>query len=139
MKELLILSDTLLIFSIDFSLIWHLQKKERFGYLMEEGATPHTAKESIRALRGVFRELNGVDRIINKGLWPPRSPDFYLWGKLKSVVYATKPHDVEARKQNMREAIYNIQERELQQVAPGSTQLPVQCILRATSQAYDGL
>jgi hypothetical protein len=44
---------------------------------------------------------------------PPRSPDlnpcdFYLWGKLKSVVYAKNPHDLEALKQNLREAIYNI-------------------------------
>jgi hypothetical protein len=36
-----------------------------------------------------------------------------LWGKLKSVVYANNPHDLEALKQNIREAIYNIQQREL--------------------------
>jgi hypothetical protein len=70
----------------------------------------------------VFGEINGEDRIINKGLWPPRSPDpnpcgFYLWGKLKSVVYAINPHDLEALKQNICEAIYNIQQRELQQVS----------------------
>jgi hypothetical protein len=39
-----------------------------------------------------------------------------LWGKLKSVVYANNPHDLEALKQNIREAVYNIQQRELQQV-----------------------
>jgi hypothetical protein len=43
-------------------------------------------------------------------LWPPRSPDlnpcdFYLWGKLKSVVYANNPYDLEALKQNIHEAI----------------------------------
>jgi hypothetical protein len=53
---------------------------------MQDGATPHTAKETTRALRGVFIEINGKDRIISKGLWPPRSPhvnpcDFYFWGK----------------------------------------------------------
>jgi hypothetical protein len=41
---------------------------------------------------------------------------FYLWGKLKSV-YANKPHDLEALKQNIHEAIYNIQQCELQQVS----------------------
>jgi hypothetical protein len=41
---------------------------------------------------------------------------FYLWGKLKSVVYANSPHDLESRQQNTREAIY-IQQRELQQVS----------------------
>jgi hypothetical protein len=68
----------------------------------------------------VFGELNGdgEDRIINKGLWPLRSPDlnpcdFYLWGKLKRVVYANNPHDLEALKQNIPEAIYNIKQREV--------------------------
>jgi hypothetical protein len=40
-----------------------------------------------------------------------------LWGKLESVVYANNPHDLEALKQNIREAVYNIQQRELQQVS----------------------
>jgi hypothetical protein len=40
-----------------------------------------------------------------------------LWGKLKSVVYANNPHDLEALKQNIREVIYNMQQRELQQVS----------------------
>jgi hypothetical protein len=57
-----------------------------------------------------------VDRIISKGLWPPGSPDlnpcdFYLGGKFKSVVYANNLHDLEALKQNIRESIYNIQQR----------------------------
>jgi hypothetical protein len=70
----------------------------------------------------VFGELNAEDRIMSKGLWPPRSPnlnpcDFYLWGKLKSVVYANNPHDMTTQKQNIREAIYNIQQCELQQVS----------------------
>jgi hypothetical protein len=43
--------------------------------------------------------------------------DFYLWGKLKSVVYANNLHDLEALKENIHEAIYNIQQRELQQVS----------------------
>jgi hypothetical protein len=36
-----------------------------------------------------------------------------LWGKLRSVVYANNPHDLEAIKQNIREAIYYIQQRNL--------------------------
>jgi hypothetical protein len=61
-------------------------------------------------------------RIISKGLCPTISTDlnpcdFYLWGKLKSVMYANNPHDMEALKQNIREANYNIQKRELQQVS----------------------
>jgi hypothetical protein len=94
--------------------------EERFGYVMQGGMTPHTAKETIRALPSEFGKTNGEDRIISKGLWPPRSPDlnpcdFYLWGKLKSVVCAS--NDLEALKQNIHEAIYNIQQHELQQVS----------------------
>jgi hypothetical protein len=89
---------------------------------MQDGGTPHTAKETIWALRGVFREVNGEERIISKGLWPPRSPDLntcdiILWGKLESVVYANNPHDLEALQQNIREATDNIQQRELQRVS----------------------
>jgi hypothetical protein len=87
---------------------------------MQDSTTPNTARETIRAFRGVFGEINGKDRIVSKSLWPPRSPDlnphdFYLWGKLKSVVYANNPHDLEDVKENIHEAIYNIQQRELQQ------------------------
>jgi hypothetical protein len=96
--------------------------EERFSYFMQDDATPHTAKETIRALRGVSGELNGANRIISKGLWPPRSLDlnlcdFNLWGKLNNIVYASNPHDAEALKQNIREAIYNIPESELQKVS----------------------
>jgi hypothetical protein len=35
----------------------------------------------------------------------------------KSVVHANTPQDLEALKQNIREAIYNIQQSELQQVS----------------------
>jgi hypothetical protein len=40
-----------------------------------------------------------------------------LWGKLKNVVYANNPHDLEALKQNIPEATDNIQQRELQHVS----------------------
>jgi hypothetical protein len=66
--------------------------------------------------------INGEDRIISKGLWSPRFSDpnpcdLYLWGKLRSVVCANNPLDLETLKQNIREAIYNIQQRVLQQVS----------------------
>jgi hypothetical protein len=36
--------------------------------------------------------------------------NFYLWGKLTNAVYANKPHDLEALKQNIRDTTYNIQQ-----------------------------
>jgi hypothetical protein len=48
----------------------------------------------------VFGELNADSRIIRKVLCPPRSTDlipsdFYLCRKLKNVVCANNPHDLE--------------------------------------------
>jgi hypothetical protein len=82
----------------------------------------HTELWKLSKHYGVFEEFNGEDRIISKGLWPPRSPDlklcdFYLWGKLKSVVYVNNPHDLEALNQNIREEIYNIQQSKLRQIS----------------------
>jgi hypothetical protein len=54
-----------------------------------------------------------------------------LWGKLKSVVYANSPHGLEALKQNIREANYNIQQRELQQVSRNLFKLIQACLTAA--------
>ena len=45
--------------------------------------------------------------------WPPRlpdltAPDFFLWGYLKSKVYANKPETLEQLKQNIRDEINEI-------------------------------
>jgi hypothetical protein len=49
--------------------------EEGYGYFMQDGMTPHTAKETIWVLCGIFGEINGENRIISKGLWLPRSSD----------------------------------------------------------------
>jgi hypothetical protein len=49
--------------------------EERFGYFMQNGATRHTEKGTIQALCSWFGKINGDDRIISKGLWPPRYQD----------------------------------------------------------------
>jgi len=53
--------------------------------------------------------------------WPPRSldsaaPDFFLWGYLKSKVYSTRPTDLHALKENIREEIANLLEETLQAI-----------------------
>jgi len=50
------------------------------------------------------------DRIISKGLWPPRSPDLtrpdhFLWGYLKGTVYQNKPRTTDALKANITKKI----------------------------------
>jgi hypothetical protein len=50
------------------------------------------------------------DRVISKGLWPPRPPDltppdYFLWGYLKGRVYQNKPRTIDAMKANITEEI----------------------------------
>jgi hypothetical protein len=42
---------------------------ERSGYFLQDGASPHIAKE-ISEHYASFGELNADDRIIDKSLWP---------------------------------------------------------------------
>ena len=57
------------------------------------------------------------DRIISRRadvVWPPRSCDltpldYYLWGTLKDKCYADNPETIDALKDNIREAIGEIQ------------------------------
>ena len=42
-------------------------------------------------------------------VWPPRSYDLTLWGSVKDKYYADKPETIDALKDNVREAIVEIQ------------------------------
>ena len=72
----------------------------------------HTAEVTFDVLRPVFE-----DRIISSRadiLWSPRSCDltpldYYLWGAVKDKCYVDKPETIGALKENIREAIGEIQ------------------------------
>ena len=78
----------------------------------QDGATCNTAESTLGVLRPVFE-----DRIIRRSadvVWPPRSCDlkpldYYLWGAVKDKCYADKPETIEALKNNIHEAIGEIQ------------------------------
>jgi hypothetical protein len=60
-----------------------LQPDERDCWIQQDGASSHTARSTMDTLHKLFGE-----RIISKGLWPPRSPDLsppdlFLWSFLK--------------------------------------------------------
>lgn len=63
--------------------------------LQQDGATYHTARDTINLLREKFDE-----RIISSNgpvNWPPRTCDLtpmdnFLWGYVNSLIYADKPH-----------------------------------------------
>lgn len=77
-------------------------------WFQQDGATCHTSRATMDLLRPLF-----PGRIISKNGdfdWPPRSPDltppdFYLWGYLKSKVYAGKPETLAQLKDNIRNEI----------------------------------
>ena len=72
----------------------------------------HTAEATLDVLRSVFE-----DRIISRRadvVWPPRSCDltpldYYLWCAVKNKCYDDKPETIEALKDNIREAIGQLQ------------------------------
>lgn len=80
-------------------------------WFQQDGATAHTARDSMNLLRQYF-----PDRLISlRGdlPWPARSPDltpcdFFLWGYLKSLVYVDRPQTIDHLKNNIRDATANI-------------------------------
>jgi len=77
-------------------------------YFQQDGATSHTSHASMAEIQSFFG-----DRVILKGLWPPRSPDltppdYFLWGYLKGRVYQNKPPTIDALKANITEEIQSV-------------------------------
>ncbi|EFN86082.1 hypothetical protein EAI_03164, partial [Harpegnathos saltator] len=66
-------------------------RRDRWWWWQQNGATAHTARETMTLLRRAF----GAERLISLGSrfpWPSRSPDlsaadYFLWGYLKDRVY----------------------------------------------------
>ena len=79
-------------------------------WFQQDGATAHTARATMTGVHKIFSE-----RVITRDLWPPRSPDFYLWGKLKGLVYADNPRSINDLKHNIRQVIPDVRCEELHQ------------------------
>lgn len=80
-------------------------------WFQQDGATCHTARETLTILHESFP--NRVISRFGDQNWPPRSCDltpldFWLWGYLKSQVYANKPATTEALKTEIRRCINEI-------------------------------
>ncbi|CAF4889820.1 unnamed protein product [Pieris macdunnoughi] len=80
-------------------------------WFQQDGAKCHTARETIQLLHQSF-----PGRVISRfgdQNWPPRSCDltpldFFLWGFLKSMVYANKPTTTQALKEEIGRCINEI-------------------------------
>jgi len=75
------------------------------GYFQQDGVTSHTSHTSMAEIQSCFG-----DRVISKGLWPPRlpdlrPPDYFLCGYLKRRVYRNKSRTTDALKANITEEI----------------------------------
>ena len=81
-------------------------------WFQQDVAKCHTAEATLDVLRSVFE-----DRIISRRaavVWPSRSCDltlldYYLWGAIKDKCYADKPETIDILRDNIREAIDEIQ------------------------------
>ncbi|GFT49594.1 putative LOC100569746 [Trichonephila clavipes] len=88
-------------------------------WFQQDGATCHTVRATIDLLKDTFGE-----RLISRfGLvnWPPRSCDltpldYFLWGYVKSLVYADKPHTLDHLEDNIRRVIADIRPQMLEKV-----------------------
>ncbi|GFX86801.1 putative transposable element [Trichonephila clavipes] len=81
------------------------------SWFHQDGATCHTARATIDLLKDTFS-----DRLISRFgpvNWPPRSCDltsldYFLWGYVKSLVYADKPQTLDHLEDNIRRVIADI-------------------------------
>ncbi|GFX38647.1 putative DD41D transposase [Trichonephila clavipes] len=88
-------------------------------WFQQDGATCHTARAIIDLLKDTFG-----DRLISRFgpvNWPPRSCDltpldYFLWGYVKSLVYADKPQTLDHLEDNIRRVIADIRPQMLEKV-----------------------
>lgn len=86
------------------------------GYYQHDNATAHTAAQTQHYLEEFYE-----DRVISRGLWPPRSPDltpldYFLFGHLKNTVYKNRLHTVDDLKNAITDAVQNISPQQLENV-----------------------
>ncbi|GFT02397.1 uncharacterized protein TNCV_4625281 [Trichonephila clavipes] len=88
-------------------------------WFQQDGATCHTARATVDLLKDTFG-----DRLISRFgpvNWPPRSCDltpldYFLWGYVKSLVYADKPQTLDHLEDNIRRVIADRRPQMLEKV-----------------------
>ncbi|GFU29289.1 putative transposable element [Trichonephila clavipes] len=88
-------------------------------WFQQDGATCHTARATIDLLKDTLG-----DRLISRFgpvNWPPRSCDltpldYFLWGYVKSLVYADKPQTLDNLEDNILRVIADIRPQMLEKV-----------------------
>ncbi|GFU69719.1 uncharacterized protein TNCV_1221071 [Trichonephila clavipes] len=93
-------------------------------WFQQDGATCHTARATIDLLKDTFG-----DRLISRFEpvnWPPRSCDltpldYFLWGYVKSLIYADKRQTLDHLEDNIRRVIADIRPQMLEKVIENRT------------------
>ncbi|GFS64351.1 uncharacterized protein TNCV_3955411 [Trichonephila clavipes] len=88
-------------------------------WFQQDGTTCHTARATIDLLKDTFG-----DHLISRFgpvNWPPRSCDltpldYFLWGYVKSLVYADKPQTLDHLEDNIRRVMADIRPQMLEKV-----------------------
>ncbi|GFU67563.1 uncharacterized protein TNCV_1643121 [Trichonephila clavipes] len=108
-------------------------------WFQQDGAICHTARATIDLLKDTFG-----DRLISRFgpvNWPPRSCDltpldYFLWGYVKSLVYADKPQTLDHLEDNIRRVIADIQPQMLEKVIENWTSILDYIRARAVAVIY---
>ncbi|GFU94484.1 hypothetical protein TNCV_2644701 [Trichonephila clavipes] len=108
-----------LTFGALYGLVESFFKNDEGHNFQQDGATCHTARATIDLLKDTFG-----DRLISRFgpvNWPPRSCDltpldYFLWGYVKSLVYADKPQTLDHLEDNIRRVIADIRPQMLEKV-----------------------
>jgi hypothetical protein len=98
------------------------------GYFQQDGATAHTARETLRYLRQFFG-----DRLISRDLWPARSPDltpldYYLFPHLKNTIFKEPVHTIDDLKIRIREECERVTPETLVRVFENMKRRVTMCI-----------
>lgn len=106
------------------------QRALRNTWFQQDGATSHTARETMALLKKTFPNRL-ISRFGNVS-WPPRSPDltpadFFLWGYLKSKVYVTNPSNLQELKDNITHQIVRISPDTLRKVMQNTVKRAQSC------------
>ncbi|GFU80067.1 putative transposable element [Trichonephila clavipes] len=93
-------------------------------WFQQDGATCHTDRATIDLLKDAFgdRLISGFGPVN----WSPRSCDltpldYFLWGYVKSLVYADKPQTLDHLEDNIRRVIADILPQMLEKVIGNGT------------------
>lgn len=109
-------------------------------WFQQDGATAHTARATMDIVKEAF-----PGRVISRFgdlAWPARSPDltipdFFLWGFLKSRVYANKPQTIAALKENIRQECEQLSPEIVRKVMEDAIKRAQMCINTGGSHLAD--